>query len=279
MSGAMGRLGRLLSVETQKVLGGRTLRFGLLAVLLVSALVAWTHDPTNEETGWTVAAGVLAAGLWAAEIFLLVAGTTAIAGETAHGTLKMILPHAYRRSDWIFAKAALLAAQALLLLLVAVGAALLGGALRGGLSDVTQTMDASFGGEASTEVLHSAGEMAGLLAGTASVALASLVATALLGLFLSCLFDGVVPALSAGFLVFLGFKSAGALFGASPAFLERVYAWYPGEMLVRLEKLGRAFNERWNDALLGRGLTLAALVAGASLLLSLLVFSRRDLPS
>jgi hypothetical protein len=103
------------------------------------------------------------------------------------------------------------------------------------------------------------------------------VATALLGLLLSCLFDGVVPALSAGFLAFLGIKSAGALFGASQSVLERIWAWYPGEMLVRVEKLGRGFSERWNEDLLPRGLTLAAAVAAGSVVVSLVVFSRRDL--
>jgi hypothetical protein len=279
MSDALARLGRLLSVERQKVLGGRTLRFGALAVLAVAALTWLTHDRTDEETAWTVASSVLSAGLWAAEIFLLVAGTTAIAGETAQGTLKMILPHAYRRSDWILAKAATLALLALVLLAVAVGAAVLAGALSGGLGDVTQTIDATFGGEARTEVLRSSGEMRGLLAGSAAVAGASHVATALLGLLLSCLFDGVVPALSAGFLVFLGIKSAGALFGASQSVLERIWAWYPGEMLLRVEKLGRGFSERWNETLMPRGLLLAAAVAAGSVLLALVVFGRRDLQS
>jgi ABC-type transport system involved in multi-copper enzyme maturation permease subunit len=279
MRGPLGRLVRLLSVERQKAFGGKTLRFGVLAVLAVSGLAAWAHDGTTEETGWTVASSVLVAGLWAAEIFLLVAGTTAIAGESAQGTLKMILPHAYRRSDWILAKGIALAGQALLLLLVAVGAALLAGHFSGGLGDVTQTIDAAFGGEKRVEVLHSAGEMRGFFLGSSLVAGASLTATALLGLLLSCLFDGVVPALSAGFLVFLGVKSAGALFGASQAVLERVWSWYPSEMLLRVEKLSRGFSERWNETLLPRGLTLAAIVAGASLLVSLVVFGRRDLRS
>jgi len=279
MSGFFPRIGRLLSVERQKVVGGRTLRLGALAVLGVAGLAWFSHDTTSEETAWTLTSSVLAAGLWAAEIFLLVAGTTAIAGESAQGTLKMILPHAYRRSDWIVAKALTLTGMAALLLVVALGAALLAGALSGGLSDVTQTIPAAFGGEARVEVLRPASEMWGLLAGSAVVAGAALAATALLGLLLSCLFEGVVPALSAGFLVFLGIKSAGALFGASQSVLERIYAWYPGEMLVRVEKLGRGFAERWNETLLPRGLALSAIVATASVVLALAIFGRRDLQS
>lgn len=92
MSAPLARIGRLVHVEAQKVLGGRTLRYGVLAVAAVTALTAWTHVTVEGETAWTQTAAALGAGLWAAEIFLLVAGTTTIAGETAQGTLKMILP-------------------------------------------------------------------------------------------------------------------------------------------------------------------------------------------
>jgi len=279
MSGPFARWSRLVGVEVLKVWGAKTFKIGLLAVAAVTAFTAWSHEATAEETAWTVVSQAFGAGLWAAEIFLLVAGTTAIAGETAQGTLKMILPHAYRRADWIVAKGAVLAGQAVLLLVVALAVALVGGMLSGGLGDVTQTIDATFGGEGRVDVLHSGAEMRGLLASSATVALASLVATGLLGLLVSCLFDGVVPALSTGFLLFLGGKSAGAVFGASPELLSKIYASYPSEMLTRLEKLGRGFAERWNDELFARGLTLAAIVAGGSLLVSLVVFTRRDLQS
>ena len=279
MSGALARIGRLVQVEALKVVGGRNLRVGLLAVAAVTAFTAWTHVRVSEETPWTLVAAALSAGLWAAEIFLLVAGTTTIAGETAQGTLKMILPHAYRRSDWIVAKGLVLAAQALLLLLTATLVAWIAGTIAGGLGDVTQSIDASFGGEGRVEVLQTRAEMAGHLLDTLLVSGAALVATALLGLFLSCLFDGVVPALSTGFLLFLGIKSAGTLFGASPELLAKVYATYPTEMLTRVEKLGRGFAERWNSDLYGKGLVLSAMVVAGSVLLSLVVFSRRDLQS
>src|SRR5205814_8233086 len=142
-------------------------------------------------------------------------------------------------TDWISAKAVVLLAQAFVLLLVGFVAAVLGGVLRGGLSSVTQSIEATFGGEGRTLTLHTASEMWGHLAASAGVSLASLVATAWLGLLISCVFDGIVSALSTGFLLFLGFKSAGTLFGVGPDVLENVYAWYPGEMLTRLEKLGR----------------------------------------
>lgn len=272
---ALRRLARLVGVEAQKVLGGRGLLVGLVAVAGVTALTGFTHDPAPEETPWSRAALALSAGLWAAEIFLLVAGTTAISGEAAGGTLKMILPHAYRRSDWIFAKALLLAGQAVALLAVALGVAWAAAATAGGLGDVTQVTE-DLGLQTST-TLHTAGEMRGYLASTASVALASLVATAWLGLVVSCLFDGVVAAVSTGFLLFLGFKSAGALFGAGPDVLAQIYAWYPGEMLTRLEKLGRGLSERWNDDLAPAGRRLAAWVGGGAVAGSLLLFTRRDL--
>ena len=48
-------------------------------------------------------------------------------------------------------------------------------------------------------------------------------------------------------------------------------------MLTRVEKLGRGFAERWNPDLYATGLGLAAMLVAGSLLLALLVFSRRDL--
>ncbi len=275
----VARIGRLVGVETQKVLGGRGLLVGLLAVAAVTALTAWTHAPDSAyETAWTRTAAALGAGLWAAEIFLLVAGTTAIAGEAAGGTLKMILPHAYRRSDWIVAKALVLAAQALALLATAVAVAALGGALAGGLGDITRTSDEP-GLELPPETLQTAGAMTGHLVASALVSLAALVTTAWVGLLVSCVFDAVVPAVSTGFLLFLGFKSAGTLFGAGPEVLESIYAWYPGAMLDRIEDLGKALNEGWREGLASHGLRLSALVAVVAVALSLLVFTRRDLPS
>lgn len=273
------RIGRLLRVETQKVLGGRTLKIGLLAVAAVTALTAWTHDPLDQETGWTVLATALAAGLWAAEIFLLVAGTTAIAGETAQGTLKMILPHAYRRSDWIIAKALILAAQAFVMLAVAIGVAWAFAKFGLGVGDVTQKDEFSFDATQKVTVLRSAAEMSGFFLDSTWVALASLVATAWVGLLISCVFDSVVPALSSGFLLFLGVKSAETLFGASPEWMAKIYATYPGYMLTRVEKLGRGLAEKWYPAMGPKGLLLAAIVGLASVLLGVAVFSRRDLQS
>jgi len=275
----LARIVRLVRVETQKVVGGRGLKIGLLAVAAVTALTAWTHDPTADETGWTLLSTSLAAGLWAAEIFLLVAGTTTIAGETGQGTLKMILPHAYRRSDWIVAKALILAAQAVVMLAVAVGVAWAFSKLGPGLSDVTQKDDLSFSDVPKYVVLRTSGEMNGFFRESVWVSLGSLVATAWVGLLISCIFDSVVPALSTGFLLFLGVKSAGALFGASPELLAKIYATYPGEMLSRVEKLGRGFAEKWYPEMGAKGLGLAAIVGLASVLVGAAVFSRRDLQS
>ena len=259
------RLGRLLHVEAQKVLGGRALKIGLVAVAAVTALTAWTHDPTADETGWTLLSTALAAGLWAAEIFLLVAGTTSIAGETGQGTLKMILPHAYRRSDWIVAKALILAAQAVVMLAAAVGVAWAFAKFGPGLADVTQQDDLAFSDVPKYVVLRTSGEMNGFFLDSVAVSLGSLVATAWVGLLISCVFDGV--------------KSAGALFGASPELLAKIYATYPGEMLSRVEKLGRGFAEKWYPEMGAEGLGLAAMVGVASVILGAAVFARRDLQS
>ena len=53
-----------------------------------------------------------------AEVFVLVLGAIALAGEATGGTLKMMVPHAYRRSDWILAKGLVLLAVSVCFLLV-----------------------------------------------------------------------------------------------------------------------------------------------------------------
>jgi ABC-type transport system involved in multi-copper enzyme maturation permease subunit len=277
MSGPVSRIGRLVSVEAMKVAGGRMLKIGLVATAAVPALSAWLHERREAETAWTVASQALSSGLFVAEIFLLVAGAVTIAGETGQGTLKMILPHAYRRSDWVIAKALALVGQAVLLLAAAAGAAFVAGLLSGGFKDVTQKFEGGFGNPEHVDVLQSASDLWARLGAATLVAFASLVATGLLGLLVSCLFDGVVPALCAAFLVFLGFKSAGTLLGASPEFLSRIYATYPGQMLSILEKQSAGFAERWDPTLLGKGALLAGIVAAVSVVAGAVVFSRRDL--
>lgn len=278
MSGP-ARVLRLIGVETLKVLGGKSLRTGLVAVVALTAFAAWNHETAAEETAWTVTATALSTGLWAAEIFLLVAGATAIAGETAQGTLKMILPHAYRRSDWIVAKAMVLLAQAVVLLAVATITALLFAKAGPGLTDVTQKDELTLDGTPKLLVVRTAVEMSGFARDTIYVSLASLVATAWVGLLISCVFDGVVAALSTGFLLFLGVKSAGTLFGASPDLLRRVYATYPGEMSHLVEKLGRGFAERWPVDLASSGVWLAVGTGVAAVALGAWRFARRDLQS
>ena len=271
------RILRLTGVELLKVRAGRLAKVGLVAAVLVTALAAWSHEKATGETNWSIVSVAFSAGLWAAEIFLLVAGTTAIAGEAAQGTLKMILPHAYRRSDWIAAKALALAVQALAFLVAVAGTAYVAGLVAGGLGDVIREGDPQFG--VPTETLHTAADMRGLVGSAALAGLASLVATSILGLFLSCLFDSVVPALSTGFLLFLGLKSAEVLFGVSREALAKIYAWYPGQMLTLAEKLGKGLNEDWNPDLATQAIRLSAITAGASLVGCLVVFTRRDLHS
>lgn len=279
MSRPLARWSRLIGVEALKIWGARTFKIGLLAVAAVTAFTVVSHDATAEETAWTVVSQAFGAGLWAAEIFLLVAGTTAIAGETAQGTLKMILPHAYRRSDWIVAKAMVLLAQAVVLLAVATITALLFAKAGPGLTDVTQKDELTLDGTPKLLVVRTAVEMSGFARDTIYVSLASLVATAWVGLLISCVFDGVVAALSTGFLLFLGVKSAGTLFGASPDLLRRVYATYPGEMSHLVEKLGRGFAERWPVDLASSGVWLAVGTGVAAVALGAWRFARRDLQS
>ena len=78
-----------------------------------------------------------------------------------------------------------------------------------GLGDVVKEIPAGFGeDEGSVEVFQTAEVMRSHLLDLALAGLASLAATSLIGLFFSTLFDSVVPALSASFLLFLGLESA-----------------------------------------------------------------------
>jgi hypothetical protein len=275
------RIARLAGLETWKAFRGSILRFGIAAVAVIGTWRAVVHEPVPRETGWSVASLALETGVLVAQVFLVVLGTTAIAGETSQGTLKMVLPFAYRRSDWVAGKALALLVAAGALLAVATAVALVAGASGRGLGDVLQEIPPEFGStEAATyRVQQPASEMASHFAGAVAASFASLVATGLVCLFLSSVLDSVVFALSAGFLVFLGLHLAGTLLGASRDVLAKVYAWYPGEMLTLTEKLGRGFSEGWNPALLPSGLRLSAATAVGALLLSLLAFSRRDLRS
>jgi ABC-type transport system involved in multi-copper enzyme maturation permease subunit len=278
MSGLLSRLRILVAVEVVKAARGRTLRVGLVCAALATALFAWGVDRSAYQSAWTTTALSFRAGLWVAEIFLLVAGATAVAGETAQGTLKMILPHAYSRADWIVAKALVLALQALLFLLLVGLCAVGAGLSSGGLGDVVRVDTSGIG--RGTETLYGAAEMRGYFLESVAASLAALVATAWLGLLVSCVFDALVPALSTAFLLVLGAKSAGTVFGASEAFTSRVYATHPVEMLGQMAKIDDTFNTAvWSTDSLPAALRLAAIVGVLSVALSLAVFSRRDLHS
>lgn len=278
MTGVLTRWKTLVGVEVAKAWGGKTLRTGLVATIALTALYAWGVERTKFQSAWTTAALSFRAGLFVAEIFLLVAGATAIAGETAQGTLKMVLPHAYRRSDWIAAKAIVLAGQAVLFLLAVALAAAAAGILSGGFGDVVRVDDTGIG--RGVDLLHEASEMRGHLVASVAAALASLVATAILGLLVSCVFDSVVPALSTAFLLLLGAKSAGTVFGLGEDVTKKIYATYPSEMLGELAKLDDALDTAvWSEGALPAALRLSAIVVAVSLAGSLAVFSRRDLQS
>ncbi|MDJ0522809.1 MAG: ABC transporter permease [Planctomycetota bacterium] len=276
--GAARRLGTLIGVEWLKLSRGRLLRVGLGVAGAVTLLVSLTHQPVKEETtGWTQAATSIGVGFWTAEILLFVIGATAIAGEISQGTMKMVLPHAYRRAEWISAKAIVLLAAAALFGLV-VGLVGVGHtALDMGLDDVTREAPAGFGEEDTIEVFETAAVMRGRLLETALGSVASLAASALVGLLLSCVFHGLVPALSASFLVFAAIKTGKAFLGLAPSTLALIYAHYPDELRRLTEQFGRAVNDSWDESLLPDGLHLAMLTGGVALLAALRLFGRRDL--
>jgi len=277
--GALARVSRLVGVEWLKLRRGRLLRAGLLVAGLATLLAGIGHVPLSNESGWTGAAHCLGVGFWTAEILVLVLGATAIAGEVGQDTMKMILPHAYYRADWIAAKAVVLLLAALLFAVV-VGVVGVGyTAVNMGLGDVTRLAAGGFGEEETVQVFQSAEVMRGRLLETAVASGASLAASALVGLFLSCLFHTLVPALSASFLVFAALKAGEIFLGLSAEALANVYAHYPDALRGLTEDFGRALNERWDDNLLPDGLHLCLLTGTLCLLVAMRIFGRRDLGS
>jgi hypothetical protein len=272
------RVWRLIRVEWSKLWRSRLFRVGLLAAAGITLLAAITHEPMAEESGWALATRAMGAGFWAAELLLLVLGATTIAGELAQGTLKMILPHAYRRSEWIAAKTLVLivaaAIFAAVVLLVAIGHT----SATSGFGDITKAIPAGFGEEdGRVEVFRSAAIMSDHLREAWASALVSLMASGLLGLLFSSIFSAVVPALSATFLLFLGVKSADVLLGVPRSVMQHVHTTYPEQLREWLIPLGRGINERWDPLTLPNGLWVALLTGALAWLLALALFDRRDL--
>jgi len=276
-SGALRRISTLVGVEWLKLRKSRLLHVCLGVAALATLLAGIGHTPVENESGWTQAAHCLGVGFWTAEILVLVLGATAVAGEVSQGTMKMILPHAYQRAEWIAAKALVLlfacALFAVVVCFVGVGYT----ALDMGLGDVTRMAAGGFGEEDTLQVFKAADVMRGYLASMAAASAASLVASAMLGLLLSCVFHTLVPALSASFLVFAALKAGKMFLGLSPENLQNVYAHYPETLRRLTEDFGRAFSERWDETLLPGGLYLSLLTGTLAVLVAMRIFGRRDL--
>lgn len=277
--GAWARLLRLARVEWLKLRRGRLLALSLLGTAVMALLAALGYDPLPGASGWSLASASFGAGRWAAEVFVLVLGAVAISGEAAGGTLKMMFPHAYRRSDWVLAKALVLVFASFLFLVVASGTGLAAAHLTEGLGDVTRELEPLFGEEeaAGTTVFRTAGVMASHFGETVLCSGAALVATAFLGVMLSCMFDSVVASLCLGFLLFAGLKFADVLLQLPRTALEGIYAWYPSQMEDVFGKLARGLNERWDPEMVSEGVALSVLAAAAALLIGIRALSRRDL--
>ncbi|MDA1195552.1 MAG: hypothetical protein O2894_10265 [Planctomycetota bacterium] len=275
--GCARRLATLIGVEWLKVRKGRLLRTGLLVAAGATLLAGLTYEAAPSESGWTRAAHVLGVGFWTAEILVLVLGATLVAGEISQSTMKMILPHAYRRAEWVAAKATVLVGCAALFGLTVAVVGVVHTTIDAGLDDIVREAVAGFGGEEEVKVFQTADVMRGRMHDLILAAGASLVASALVGLLLSCLFQGLVPALSASFLVFAALKTGDIFLGFTRRTLEGIYAHYPDELRRLTENFGRALSESWDDTLVTTGLTLALLTSATALLVSLRIFGRRDL--
>ena len=269
------RVLRLLAIEWRKLRKGWLLRVGILLVVAVTLTMGYTHEVAPTESGWAVAAVLLKSGTWMAEVLLLVLGAVAIAGEVGQGTMKMILPHAYKRSDWVLAKGLLLSLVAIGFMLV-IGATSLGFAhFEHGLGDVVKKGEPAFGVPDTT--FQTAGVMRDHLVQTLVASTASLIVISWIALLFSALFSSVVPALSAAFLVFVALRFGDLLLGYSRAVQEHLFTSYPEWMRNAARNLGRGLNDRWDPALLPECLWLCGLTALLAALAAIATFERREL--
>lgn len=273
---AVARVGRLLGIEIRKLAGNRLVRVGLLGTAAVAALAGLTHEPLPRETAWGIVTAVLGAGFAAAQVFVLVLGAIAIAGEASQGTLKMILPHAYRRSDWVLAKGGALAVTALVFAALAALVAIVGGLLTGPLGDVTLTAE-GFGDEVLVTVHAAGADMRAHLLDTILAQALALCAVGALGLTVSCLLPSVVGALCSAFLAFAVLKLGDLVLGLDADTLRRVFLWPPERLREVTLKLGQGLSEAWDARLPSVSLLLSAACAALCVLLAIRSFSRRDL--
>ncbi len=274
---SMARLARLVRVEAFKTRRSTLLRVGLVAAALLTLLSGLLRERLTDASGWSVMAGTIGTGFWTAQVFLLVLGATALAGEASAGTLKMMLPHAYRRGDWVAAKAVVLALAALAFTIVVAGLGAAHAAATEGLGDVVQTIEPLFPTDpVSHEVFAPAARMEAVMLTRVLLGLAALLATGMLGLFCSALFESVTASLCFAFLLFGGVEFADVFLGLSQDVMQRLYTWYPDRAGLLVEKLGRALNVAWDDALLRAGLSAAAAATGLLLLFAVRAFARRD---
>lgn len=273
---ALVRVLRLARIETAKLAANRLVRVGLVATAAVGALAALGHEPLPGETAWGVATAALGAAFAAAQVFVLVLGAISIAGEASQGTLKMILPHAYRRSDWVLAKGLALALAALVFALLAAGAGVAAGLATGPLGDVTLTAE-GFGDELLVTVHATAADMRAHLLDTVLAQTLALAAVGALGLLVSAALPGVVGALCTAFLAFAALKLGDLVLGLDADTLRRVFLWPPERLREVTLKLGQGLSEGWDTRLPALSLLLSAACCALAALLAIRLFGRRDL--
>jgi hypothetical protein len=273
---AVLRVLRLARIEVFKLSCSRLVRVGLVAVVGLTALAGIAHERLANETSWSAAAGMLGVGFAVAQVFLLVLGAISIAGEASQGTLKMILPHAYRRSDWVLAKAASLLVAALVYAALVLGTALLLARLGGPLAEVTLTSE-GFGGEPLVTVHATAEAMRSHLIDTALAETLALATTGLLGLCISSMILGVVGALCTAFLAFAALKLGDLVLALSQDTLRRLFPWPPERLREVTAKLGQGLSEGWDARLPAMSLLLSAATSALLVLVAARALARRDL--
>jgi ABC-type transport system involved in multi-copper enzyme maturation permease subunit len=279
----VSRLWLLFRIELRKLLSRRLPWVTLVVVLLIALLspqagqvVDTAAGLMNEgggaadpfQNGWTALAGaVKTARLFLVLVLLVLAGSS-VAEEANMGTLKAILSRPVRRIEVLLAKVLATWCFGGLLLLLAVGAAALGGELALGLYDVVDPLFP-------TRVKHTHGEMATYMWLSVFLTLLPLLALTALGLLASVWFDhaGHATGVAIASLFFLS-----ALSGLSRGARDYLFVTYLAFPFEIFDELANQISGARTELDRRLPLALTVPVAWAVLLFGLtaLSFQRRD---
>jgi ABC-2 type transport system permease protein len=282
------RFYRCLRAEATKLWRQRLPWVGLVLVVVVTAFAAWINAEMATDSHGAAAlprnafrffAIGLRYGFAMSVFFLVLTAGLAVAGESGQGTLKMVLVRPVRRSEVLLAKAGVVGQYAaVLLLVVAVTAALVGGAVT--QSDFGDVIDPQYDDPENPYVYVEAGDMWGHLLLALGLLVLPLLAAGMLGLTVSVLLENPGIASGTAVIVFLALEIIAGFFAGRPAaryFFNHYMPTFSDDSYVAILR-GNAegmSDAIWPEDLWVWNLACPALTMVVLLTVSLIVFRRK----